>query len=154
MDFIKFFFRNNEAHLKQTKLATDLESCVFENLLFNEKMKKIERFFDKSNNIVLKIFFWERYNNFQQYLLNFEIEDVELIKNYKGKNLPGIVIIHFDHYNKVFFHNLLLCHFNSDFSINPKLNIHPHFLIKHSNSITILDIYDDRGMYVLSLRST
>jgi hypothetical protein len=80
------------------------------------------------------------------------IKNIELIKDYKGRTLPGILLIDIDKYNKTFIRNLLLCHFNSDFSIDPNLSIHPHFFIEYYNTnVTILDIYDDRGMYVFNL---
>jgi hypothetical protein len=151
MNHIKFYTNNKQPYLNQTKLYSKLDACILEDFLFNQKIKVIESYFTDCRKILLKIFFWENYCHFYNYLLNFEIENIELIKDYKGKTLPGIVLIYLDKYDKVFIRNLLLCHFNSDFSINPRLSIHPHFLIEYNNfNITILDVYDDRGMYVFA----
>lgn len=150
MDYVKFFFSNKKAHLVTTQLAARLKAKSFESASFIEKIKIIEPYLKKHEKIVLKLFFWENYDCLYTYMSTLGITNIVLIKAYKGRNLPGIVLINLDKYNEIFIRNLLLCHFNYDFSIHPNLNIHPHFLIKNNQSITILDIYDDRGMYVLN----
>ena len=153
MNYMNFFIKNKKPHLKWTEAYPNSDICILEDFSFEQKLEIIEPYFSNCSRILLKIFFWEKHNNFCEYLSTFDIKNIELIKHYKGRTLPGILLISFDKYEKIFIRNLLLCHFNSDFSINPKLNIHPHFLIEYDNlNITILDIYDDRGMYILKNR--
>ena len=104
--------------------------------------------------VSLKLFFWETYSSLYNYISSFDIEKIELQRDYKGKKTPGILSVNLYTFNKFFIRTLLLCHFNSDFAVNPKLMIHPHFLIEYeNNSIYILDVYDDRGMYVLKVNN-
>ena len=148
MNYVDIFVSNTKAHLVLTKLSKRMKPYSFETISFEEKMNLIEQYLDKQEEIILKVFFGEHHNDFLTYLSVYEPKNIELIKEYKGKSLPGIVNIYCNNYDKIFIRSLLLCHFNNDFSVNPKLKIHPHFLVKSNSSITILDIYDDRGMYV------
>lgn len=154
MNYIKFYDQNKEPHLVLTKLSSLLTACILESFGFEDKMKIIENYFSNMTKVSLKLFFWENYSSLYNYILGFDIENIELLRDYKGKKLPGILSVNLYTYNKFFIKNLLLCHFNSDFAVNPKLMIHPHFLIEcENNSINILDIYDDRGMYVLKVNN-
>jgi hypothetical protein len=133
------------------KIETDkIERFFLEDLSLIDRIKTIETFFNDNKGIYLKLFFWEKDSNLKNYLYTFNIDNFETIVNYKGRTLPGLLVIKFDEYEKVFVRNLLYCHFNHDFSINPYLCVRPQFFIKDDNfQITVLDIYDDRGMFVL-----
>jgi len=131
-----------------------VERVIFEKSEISEKMTEVERYIENIESIQIKLFYWEQDVSMKMYLSNFDL-DFKDIKSYKGRTLPGIILIRMDHYfNKQFIKNLLLCHFNHDFSINPYLSVRPQILIqKNDKKNVILDIYDDRGMYVCFIDS-
>ncbi len=120
---------------------------IIEYLNFDEKTSAIESYFNNSTFIKLKLYFWEPDCQILQYIKNFNCDFI-LLKSYKGRVKPGVVLISFKELDIVFIRNLLFNHFNKDFSRNPCLDIRPYFLIQNKTNNIVLEVYDDRGFNV------
>lgn len=122
-------------------------NCNIESMSFNDKISTIETYFNDSNLIVLKLYYWESDCQITQYIRNFNYNYVSL-KSYKGRTIPGVVLISLRKTDTIFIRNLLFNHFNKDFSRNPFLDIRPYFLVQNQASEIVLEVYDDRGFNV------
>lgn len=136
VNFAKFY------HGKQNYL-----NCNIESLNFEDKINTIETYFNNSNLIEIKLYYWEPDSLIQQYIKNFNYEFL-LLKSYKGRIKPGVVLISLKVMDTVLIRNLLFNHFNKDFSRNPYLDIRPYFLIRNQENEIVLEVYDDRGFNV------
>ena len=122
-------------------------NCNIESMSYDEKISTIETYFNDSNLIELKLYYWEPDCQIQQYIRIFNYDFISL-KSYKGRTIPGVMLIQLKKLDIIFIRNLLFNHFNKDFSRNPYLDIRPYFLIQNQENQIVLEIYDDRGFNV------
>lgn len=102
-------------------------------------------------NIVFKIYFWESDDQMCCFA-NGLGENMEILKSYRGKKIPGVGIIYQTALDIPFLRTLLLCHFNKDHSRDPQLEIMPYCLGDDGSSYLVFELYDDRGynLYTIS----
>jgi hypothetical protein len=148
------FFEKKIINLIKDKKIKNIERDVFdiEKISLPNKSNFLISFIKGIKNvesIKYRILFWEKDNiliNFFNY--NFSDKNFEIQKPYKGRKSPGIIFVIDEKIDSIFLSELLKNHFNYEMAKEPSMNLRVQIYLHQNKSITLLDIYDDRGFYV------
>lgn len=116
----------------------------FEGKSLIEKINSVLERADNFQKMVVKIYYWEPDVQMCAFVQGFG-EEINVIKSYKGRKLPGVGVVYLRRPNIPFLKTVLLCHYNNDFSLNPQLEIMPYCLVDTGCSYLVFELYDDRG---------
>jgi len=121
-------------------------------------LKKIEfiiQFFSLKfiEGLTYKLLFWEKDDLLVSFMNSINVMKYSIITSYKNGEVPGVLFIDMDTFNETVFRQLLIHHFNYEIAEDPSLNIRVQICLNEKKSITLLDIYDDRGFDVYVLDS-
>lgn len=123
----------------------------FESIEVNNKINFLfKKFIDVPNfeSLTFKILYWEKDNIIEEFFNSNDINDYLITNNYLGEEKPGEVFIDNKKFNNIFFDNLLVNHFNYEKALEPSINIRVQICINYEDCLSLLDIYDDRGLNV------
>lgn len=97
--------------------------------------------------ITYKIFFWEKDVIIEEFFkLNFPKKNYDKVLPYKKGKKAGIIFSDDTILDIAFLKLLLDYHLNFEMAKEPSLNLRVQICINHDNFVTLLDIYDDRGL--------
>ena len=106
--------------------------------------------FNLVEGVTYKILFWEQTNLIKD-LIEYSRKKHQFAAVYEGSQLPGVVFIDEKVLDESFCKRLLVNHFNYEMAEDPSLNLRVYICVNHSHYITLLDIYDDRGLDIYYL---
>jgi hypothetical protein len=106
-------------------------------------------------SITYKILFWETDKTINDFFnLNFNHKTYQIVANYTGKEIPGVLFVDDEKFDKNFTKVLLNTHFNYELAVSPSLDLRVQICINNvDNFIFLLDVYDDRGFDIYHFKT-
>lgn len=144
MDFLRKLFARK---LKRgiARIECDMEEMAFKNKVrfVVHRLSKM-RFFEA--RMILE--FWENNEDIMSLLRECQIQEFKLIREYKGRKTPGVIIIHFtESFDAHFLEVLITKHYGYELAKADSLSVWPFLAIDDGKQIIAIKLYDDRGFY-------
>jgi len=105
-------------------------------------------------NITYKLIYWEKNEIISEFIKNNTKSEFKITSLYRNGELPGVLFINEKGIDENFFNTLLMNHFNYEMAESPSLNLRVQLFIHHDDLLTLLDIYDDRGVNVFLINKS
>ncbi len=102
--------------------------------------------FNSIKCITYKILFWEKDKKIEDFFqMTFPNKNYKKVLSYKNDKQAGVIFIDDDMLDMFFLRLILNNHFNFEMAKEPSKNIRVQLCVNIDKYIVLLDIYDDRG---------